>query len=189
MIKEVSNNKLLKSLVIVLAFITLLLSSYNNVLQSSYSNDETLTKEKALEIVKEKYAVAQKVYDIYDVFEISDEAVLIDGIYYNEIVNYDNIASTVFTKKGKQQFENYYRDNLIRKDNKVYFNKNIDDKDIYYVESTFTKENITPYQIECVAKSQYVNSRVTSSILDREDTFTLINTGTSWLIDHVVIPY
>ncbi len=159
----------------------------NDNKNSSEQKEDTLNEEEALKEIEEKYMIAINTYNIKDKFTLATEKTKIDDKEYYEITDYEDVMNNVFTSDGQIEFEDYHKEYIHKKDDKVYVSIEIIDNEISYSdnykETTFEKKTIESDKITYKAISSY------EGMDDDEEDFILVKKDDNWLVDEFHFPY
>ena len=91
----------------------------NDDKNSSEQKEDTLNEEEALKEIEEKYMIAINTYNIKVKFTLATEKTKIDDKEYYEITDYENVMNNVFTSDGQIEFEDYHKEYIHKKEDKV----------------------------------------------------------------------
>lgn len=148
---------------------------------------DTISEKEALKQIEEKYMLAINTYKIKDKFNLASEKTPIEEEEYYEITDYKEVTNEIFSANGKKQFEDYYKEDILKKDNKTYIKAILIDMETQYKdnyqETIFAKKTIKKDKIVYEAKSTYEESD------EVKEDFILVKKDKKWLIDKFHFPY
>lgn len=199
-VKEKDTGKIVLSIVLVILMIIILFIAgyyiynfakdyglFENKPSSKVSDNndtiKTLSDVDALKEIKEKYQKANDIY-LFTGLNVSENLLIIDEKQAYEITNYNEIMDNVFTANGKKQFEDYYKDVIIKVEGKVYKQGDIKDENAMYDSTEFIKKSIDTTKINYTAKSKFIDKANENKEEYKENDFVIVKQNDKWLIDN-----
>ena len=149
--------------------------------------EENLNYTNEKEIVTQLYQEAKMLYDVVNSkFKVSQEDVIvINGITYKMIINFDEVVNNLFTANGLTKYINDLGAYFAYTDEKYYLAGNLVNYQTYYFRGDDTNIYITDTTDNVITAIIY--ERWTSNNKNTLATIRVIKENNSWLIDNISI--
>lgn len=148
-----------------------------NILEGADRKINVVTNDEANKILPEMYLQAMERYSFN--FDMEEDGRI-------KVLRYNEVMDDMFTSFGKEQFETFYSDYLIKDGDSVYLKDNTNIHEELDYEIVVENININGNTIECVVSTSFSKN---GSAINTSEVFKIKKDTEKWRIDSFVRPY